>query len=369
MPRPPGLPSAWRPGRPISGYNGFDPSGDSLHVGHLIPIFGLLRLQRHGGRPVALVGGGTGMIGDPSGRSSERNLLDRATLEANVAALRGQLERFLDFTPGVGRRDPGQQPRLARRAVADRFPARHRQALHGAVHARQGLGPDAPGARACRSPSSATCSCSRTTSGTCTGRWASSSRWAAPTSGATSRPASSSSARASGAGARSRPSTRRTASPTSCCCRRRGRSSASRESGDSVWLDPTRTTPYAFYQYWLNTDDRDVGTYLRWFTELPREEIEALDAETAGATRGADGAARAGARHHGPDARGGRGARRPSATRRRCSRERRSPIRRCWRRSTPRPAGSGSTTASSPAGRRSSSRTPGSSLPGARPAG
>ena len=67
-----------------------------------MPIFGLLRLQRHGGRPVALVGGGTGMIGDPSGRSTERNLLDRETLEANVLALRGQLERFLDFTPGSG---------------------------------------------------------------------------------------------------------------------------------------------------------------------------------------------------------------------------------------------------------------------------
>ena len=86
-----------------------------------------------------LVGGGTGMIGDPSGRSTERNLLDRETLEANVAAIRGQLERFLDFTPGSRARADGQQPRLARRAVADRLPARHRQALHDPVHAGQGL--------------------------------------------------------------------------------------------------------------------------------------------------------------------------------------------------------------------------------------
>jgi tyrosyl-tRNA synthetase len=98
----PGLPERLASGRPISGYNGFDPSADSLHIGHLVPIFGLLRLQRHGGRPVALVGGGTGMIGDPSGRSTERNLLDRDTLEANVVALRSQLERFLDFSPGSG---------------------------------------------------------------------------------------------------------------------------------------------------------------------------------------------------------------------------------------------------------------------------
>ena len=81
----PGLPDRLASGRPIAGYIGFDPSAPSLHVGHLVPIFGLLRLQRFGGRPVAVVGGGTGMIGDPSGRSSERNLLDRETLEANVA--------------------------------------------------------------------------------------------------------------------------------------------------------------------------------------------------------------------------------------------------------------------------------------------
>src|SRR5688572_23650173 len=98
----PGLPERLASGEPIAGYNGFDPSADSLHIGHLVPIFGLLRLQRHGGRPVALVGGGTGMIGDPSGRSSERNLLDRETLESNAGALRAQLERFLDFSPGVG---------------------------------------------------------------------------------------------------------------------------------------------------------------------------------------------------------------------------------------------------------------------------
>jgi tyrosyl-tRNA synthetase len=96
----PGLPARLATNRPIAGYIGFDPSAASLHVGHLVPIFGLIRLQQFGGRPVAVVGGGTGMIGDPSGRSAERNLLDRPTLEANVAALRVQLERFLDFGAG-----------------------------------------------------------------------------------------------------------------------------------------------------------------------------------------------------------------------------------------------------------------------------
>ena len=99
----PGLPARLASGEPISGYNGFDPTANSLHIGHLVPIFGLLRLQRHGGRPVALMGGGTGMIGDPSGRSSERNLLDRRHARGQRwPPLRPQLERFLDFSPGAG---------------------------------------------------------------------------------------------------------------------------------------------------------------------------------------------------------------------------------------------------------------------------
>ena len=100
----PGLEARLGAQPPISGYTGFDPSGPSLHIGHLVPIFGLLHLQQTGGRPVAVVGGGTGMIGDPSGRSAERNLLDPATLEANVASIGAQLGRLLDFEgPGAAR--------------------------------------------------------------------------------------------------------------------------------------------------------------------------------------------------------------------------------------------------------------------------
>ena len=80
-----GLEARLATGRRISGYIGFDPSGPWLHIGHLIPIFALLHLQRHGGVPVALMGGGTGMIGDPSGTSGERRLLDREVLEATYA--------------------------------------------------------------------------------------------------------------------------------------------------------------------------------------------------------------------------------------------------------------------------------------------
>jgi len=98
--RTPGLAARLDSGRPITGYNGFDPTASSLHVGHLIPVFGMLHLQRHGNRPIAVVGGGTGMIGDPSGRSSERQLQDRAAIVRNSEGIRAQLGRFLDFAPG-----------------------------------------------------------------------------------------------------------------------------------------------------------------------------------------------------------------------------------------------------------------------------
>jgi tyrosyl-tRNA synthetase len=87
---------------PITVYCGFDPTADSLHVGHLVPLLVLRRFQLFGHQPVALAGGATGMIGDPSGRSDERNLLDAATLDRNLASITGQLARLLDFDGGPG---------------------------------------------------------------------------------------------------------------------------------------------------------------------------------------------------------------------------------------------------------------------------
>ncbi len=273
----PGLPARLATGEPMAGYNGFDPSGDSLHIGHLVPIFGLLRLQRHGGRPVALVGGGTGMIGDPSGRSSERNLLDRETLEANVVALRGQLERFLDFSPGAGGavmvnnldwlgelslidflRDTGKhftipymlakdsvQVRLDRGLSYTEFSYMLLQAYDFAhLHRTMGVELQMGGA----------------------------DQWGNITAGLELI------RRSSGAGEDAHPAHglayKLLLSPS-------GTKFGKSESGDTVWLDAGRTSPFAFYQHWLNTDDRDVGTYLRWFTELGRQEIEALEAEAA----------------------------------------------------------------------------------------
>jgi tyrosyl-tRNA synthetase len=272
----PGLPARLADGRPIAGYNGFDPSGASLHVGHLIPIFGLLRLQRHGGRPVALVGGGTGMIGDPSGRSSERNLLDRATLEANVASLRDQLGRYLDFSPGRGGavlvnnldwlgevslidflRDTGKhftvpymlakdsvQTRLDRGLSFTEFSYMLLQAYDfWHLHKTMGVELQMGGADQW---------------GNITAGLELIRRRAGVEETADEQPAHGLSYKL-------------LLSPS-------GTKFGKSETGDSVWLDAARTTPFAFYQYWLNTDDRDVGTYLRWFTELPRTEIEALDA-------------------------------------------------------------------------------------------
>ena len=82
----------------VTVYAGFDPTASSLHVGHLLPLMGLARMQRFGHTPIAIVGGGTGMIGDPSGKSQERNLLSADQIEQNVAGIRVQLERFLDFS-------------------------------------------------------------------------------------------------------------------------------------------------------------------------------------------------------------------------------------------------------------------------------
>ena len=275
----PGLADRLASGRPVSGYIGFDPSSDSLHVGHLIPIFGLLRLQRAGGRPIAVVGGGTGMIGDPSGRSTERNLLDRATLERNVTAIRGQLERFLDFSPGSGAaamvdnldwlgelglidflRDTGKhftvpymlskdsvQVRLDRGLSYTEFSYMLLQAYDfWHLHRTMGVELQMGGA----------------------------DQWGNITAGLELI------RRTSGVGedAPDQPAHglayKLLLSPS-------GTKFGKSVSGDSIWLDAERTSPFAFYQYWLNADDRDVGTYLRWFTEFDRDRIEALEGELA----------------------------------------------------------------------------------------
>jgi tyrosyl-tRNA synthetase len=280
----PGLPARLATGRPISGYIGFDPSADTLHIGHLIPIFGLLRLQRFGGRPVALVGGGTGMIGDPSGRSTERNLLDRETLERNVTAIRVQLERFLDFSPGEGGavmvnnldwlgklslidflRDIGKHFTIPYMLAKDSVQVRLDRGLsytefsymllqsYDFAHLYRTMGVEL--------------------------QMGGADQWGNITAGLELI------RRTSGAADAGREAVAEAAEPAHGLAYKlllspSGAKFGKSEVGDTIWLDPARTSPYAFYQHWLNTDDRDVGTYLRWFTEFSRERIEELEAET-----------------------------------------------------------------------------------------
>ncbi len=263
---------------PISAYVGFDPTGDSLHAGHLIPIFGLLHLQRAGGSPVAVVGGGTGMIGDPSGRSAERNLLDEETLAANVAAIRVQLGQFLDFSPGertarmidnrewLGRyglieylREIGKHFTLAYMLDKDSVQLRmgagisftefsymtlqatdflHLYRDHG-IEMQMG-GADQFG------NITAGLELIRRVLGVAPD--------GAPRAFGVSFPLLT--------------------APS-------GSKFGKSEGGQTIYLAAHRTSPYDFYQYWLNSDDRDVPLYLRTLTLLERDAVEALEADQA----------------------------------------------------------------------------------------
>jgi tyrosyl-tRNA synthetase len=276
--RTPGLEARLATGRPLAAYNGMDPTGPSLHLGHLVPIFGLLHLQRHGGRPVLLVGGATGMIGDPSGTSAERNLLDRDTIAANVAGIRSQLERFLDFEPGAGAativnnldwlggismldflRDVGKHftvpYMLAKDSVATRLDAGlsytefSYMLLQAAdfQHLYRSMGVEAQVGGA--------------------------DQWGNITAGLEliRRTLTGQDGEPAEAHGLSYPLL---LDPSGA---KFGKTSV----GTSVWLDPAQTSPYVFYQFLVDRPDTEVGKLLRLFTILDHQEIEALEVEQA----------------------------------------------------------------------------------------
>lgn len=260
----------------VSAYLGIDPTADSLHIGHLVGVMMLRHLQRCGHQPIALIGGATGMIGDPSMKNSERNLLDEETLRRNQEGIRKQLSKFLDFdsdAPNAARlvnnydwmkewsflgfiRDIGKHITvnymMAKDSVKKRLSGESREGMSFTEFSYQLLqGYDFLHLYRERGVKL---------------QMGGSDQWGNITTGTEMI------RRIEGGEA------------YGLVCplitKADGGKFGKTESGN-VWLDPERTTPYAFYQFWLNVSDADAGRYIRIFTSLSREEIEALEAEQA----------------------------------------------------------------------------------------
>ncbi len=259
---------------PTSGYIGFDPTADSLHIGSLVQIMILMHFQRAGHRPIALVGGATGMIGDPSGKSDERNLLDAATLEKNSKGIEMQLRRFLDFDT--------QEDRAARlvnnydwmksyslidfsREIGKHLTVNYMMSKDSV---KKRLGSDA------KVGMSFTEFTYQLLQGydflylyehmDCKIQMGGSDQWGNITTGTEL-------IRRKVAG--------QAFALTCPLITKADGTKFGKTEGGNVWLDKTRTSPYKFYQYWLNTSDEDAQSYIKIFTFLERPETEALIAE------------------------------------------------------------------------------------------
>jgi tyrosyl-tRNA synthetase len=251
----------------VTAYAGFDPTADSLHVGHLFPLLTLARLQRAGHRPIALVGGGTGMIGDPSGRSAERLLLTRAQVEANVEGIRRQIERFLDFSGDRGALLIDNHEWLGSlglleflRDVGKHFTINYmlaKESVSRRVEQEEGLTVTEFSYMLLQAYDFAVLSDRFGTSLQLGG----SDQWGNIVAGmelirkTRGRPAHG------------------IVVPliTTASGAKFGKTAAG-----AVWLDPERTSPFRFFQFWMNTDDRDVERYLLGFTFLPVAEIRQI---------------------------------------------------------------------------------------------
>ena len=253
----------------VSFYVGFDPTARSLHVGNFVPIMMMAHLQRAGHRPIAVVGGATGMIGDPSGRSSERNLLDDSAVLANLATIRTQLASFLRFDGANGAkvvnnadwtgpisylhwlRDVGKyfsvNAMIAKESVRRRLEERDQgisytefsymllQAYDFFVLNRdEGVQLQMGG----------------------------NDQWGNITAGIEL-------IHKKGGG--------QAYAITSPLLLTAAGEKFGKSAGNAVWLDSALTSPFAFYQYWVRTDDRDAGKFLRMFTFLDLDEIEAIE--------------------------------------------------------------------------------------------
>ncbi|HEY1009068.1 tyrosine--tRNA ligase [Daejeonella sp. JGW-45] len=254
-----------------SGYIGFDPTADSLHVGHLTQIMTLIHFQRAGHKPVALVGGATGMVGDPSGKSAERNLLSEDVLNHNVRCLESQLKKFLDFDCGAKSAEMVNNYDWFKnftfldfiRDVGKHLTVNYMMAKDSVKKRLEG-----------ETGMSFTEFSYQLVQGydfyylwkekNCLVQMGGSDQWGNIVTGTEM-------IRRKAAGTAY-------AITTQLIKKADGTKFGKTESG-AVWLDPAKTSPYKFYQFWLNTTDADAKSWIRIFTLKSREEIEALEAE------------------------------------------------------------------------------------------
>jgi tyrosyl-tRNA synthetase len=253
------------------GYIGFDPTADSLHIGNLAQIFTLIRFQKAGHKPIALLGGATGMIGDPSGKSAERNLLDEDTLNRNIEGQRRQLEKFLDFGNAVTGaelvnnydwmkdysfisfiRDVGKHLTVSYMMAKDSVKNRLETGMSFTEFTYQLL--------------QAFDFYHLYMTKKCRLQMGGSDQWGNITSGTEL--------------IRRKANGEAFAITTQLIRKADGSKFGKTESG-TVWLGRERTSPYKFYQFWLNITDEDAQNYIKVFTFYGRDEIEALLTEHA----------------------------------------------------------------------------------------
>jgi tyrosyl-tRNA synthetase len=253
----------------VTGYIGFDPTADSLHVGSLLQIITLMRFQKAGHKPIALVGGATGMVGDPSGKSAERNLLDEETLNKNVEGIRNQLQKFLDFNSSSNSaelvnnydwmkgysfltfiRDVGKFLTVNYMMAKDSVKNRLETGMSFTEFSYQLL--------------QAYDFYYLNQQQNCKLQMGGSDQWGNITSG------SELIRRKSGAEA---------FALTTQLIKKSDGSKFGKSEGGNIWLDKTKTSPYKFYQFWINTPDEDAESFIKLFTFLSKQEIETLVTE------------------------------------------------------------------------------------------
>ena len=252
---------------PVTGYIGFDPTASSLHIGSLVPIMSLAHMQRCGHRPIALVGGGTGLVGDPSGKTEMRKILTLEKVEENVAALKKQLSRFLDFTDGRAMmlnnadwlvhlkyipllRDIGRHFSVNRMIKTESCRMR--------LESEEGLSFIEFNYMVLQAYDFLELFSNHD----CKLQMGGSDQWGNIIAGIDLIRKVK---RGSGYGI------------TFPLITTSSGEKMGKTAGGAVWLDPERTSPYEYYQYWVNVDDKDVARFLALYTFLPMEEIRVVD--------------------------------------------------------------------------------------------